>query len=165
MNWVDVLILATLGWFVFAGFHAGLIREAVTIIGAVFAVALAGTFYKELATDIEVAISDDQTAEIVAFGVIFGATVLASQLLALFLKQASNLLFLGLFDSMGGAGIGFVKAFVFVEIALIAGITFESLGVAKVINDSILSGFFLNLLPVLKHILPGEFKTAIESFN
>ncbi len=164
MNWVDVLILASLAWFIFAGFHAGLIREVVTIVGAVFAVALAGLFYRELATDIEVAISDQRTANVVAFGVIFGATVLASQLVALFLKQASNLLCLGVVDAMGGAGLGLVKAFVFVEVALIAGITFQTLAVENDIEGSVLAPFFLDLIPVLKHVLPGEFKTAVNTF-
>ena len=70
MNWIDILILISLGWFTFAAFHAGLIREVITIVGAVFAVALAGLFYLELAKDVQVAIDDVRTAEIVAFGMI-----------------------------------------------------------------------------------------------
>jgi membrane protein required for colicin V production len=150
--------------FAFAAFHAGLIREVITIIGAVFAVALAGLFYTELAEDVGVAIDDPQTARIVAFAMIFGATILASQLIALFLKQAASLLMLGVFDSLGGALVGLLKGFVIVEIALIAGITFDSLGVEEAIRDSELAPFFLDLLPVLRAILPGEFKTAIDQF-
>ena len=60
--------------------------------------------------------------------------------------------------------IGFIKGFIFVEIALIVGITFTSLGVQDSIEDSSFATFFLDLLPVLKGILPGEFKTAIDNF-
>ena len=164
MNWIDILILISLGWFTFAAFHAGLIREVITIVGAVFAVALAGLFYLELAKDVQVAIDDVRTAEIVAFGMIFGAAVLASQLIALFLKQAASLLMLGLFDSIGGAVIGLLKGFILVEMGLIAAITFPSLGFTGAVNGSELAPLFLDLLPVLKAILPGEFKSAIDTF-
>lgn len=164
MNWVDILILAILVWFTFSAFHAGLIREVITIVGAIAAVALAGLFYRELAADVEVAVEDKQTAQIIAFAMIFGATVLASQLVALFLKQAASLLLLGIFDSLGGAVIGLVKAFVFVEIGLIAAITFPSLGLQRAVDNSALAPIFLDLLPILKAILPREFKNAIDTF-
>src|SRR5688572_22069883 len=117
-----------MAWFTFAAFHAGMIREVITIVGAIFAVALAGLFYNDLTEDVLVAVNDPETAEIVAFGMIFGATVLASQLLAFFLKQAANLLFLGVFDALGGAIIGLLKGFIFVEIGLILAITYPKLG-------------------------------------
>jgi membrane protein required for colicin V production len=164
LNWVDFIILGMLAWFAFAAFHAGLIREVVTIMGAIFAVALAGLFYTELAEDVQVTVDNEQTARIIAFGVIFGAVVLASQLVALFLKHAASLLMLGLFDSVGGAVIGLLKGFVFVEIALIAAITFESLNLVNDVEGSALAPFFLDALPILKTILPGEFKNAVDSF-
>jgi uncharacterized membrane protein required for colicin V production len=164
LNWVDALIVATLLWFTYAAFHAGLIREVITIIGAIAAVALAGLFYEDLAVDVKVGVDNEETARVIAFGVIFGSVILASQLTALFLKQAASLLLLGLADSVGGAAIGFLKGFVFVEIALIAGITFTSLGFQEAIDNSSFATFFLDALPVLKAILPGEFKTAIDNF-
>jgi uncharacterized membrane protein required for colicin V production len=164
VNWVDVAILAILAWFTYAAFHAGFIREVITILGAVLAVALAGLLYENLATDINVAVKDAPTARIVAFAVIFGAVVLASQLLALFLKQAASLLMLGLFDALAGAFVGFLKGFVFVEMALIAGVTFEELDVKDSIEAAAFSSFFLEFIPILKHILPGEFKDAVDAF-
>jgi membrane protein required for colicin V production len=164
LNWVDAVILATLGWFTFAAFNAGLIREVITILGAIFAVALAGLFYTDLAKDVDVAIDDPEVSRLVAFAIIFGATILATQLLAIFLKQAASLLFLGLIDSMGGAVIGLIKGCIFVEIALIVAITFPSLHLHDDVNGSALAPFFLDVLPVLKRILPAEFKNAIDAF-
>ena len=165
MNWIDIAILAAFGWFTYAAFHAGAIREIITIVGSLFAVALAGLLYENLAEDVQVAVDDVQTSKIIAFAIIFGAVILASQLLAVFLKQAASLLLLGLFDSLGGALIGFLKAFILVEIALMVGITFEELGVKDAIEDSAFAGLFIDVLPVLRHILPGEFKTAIDQFE
>jgi membrane protein required for colicin V production len=164
LNWVDIAILGLMAWFTYAAFHAGLIREVVTVIGAVFAVALAGLFYTDLAEDVGVAIDNPQTARIVAFAMIFGATVLASQLIAFFLKQAASLLMLGVLDSMGGAMIGFLKGFVFVEIALIIAITYPELQLQRAVSESAFATFFLDLLPLLKHILPAEFKNAIDAY-
>jgi membrane protein required for colicin V production len=164
LNWIDAVIFLLLAWFTYSAFNAGLIREIVTILGAIFAIALAGLFYLELAEDVRLVIDNEQTAEIVAFGIIFGAVILASQLIALFMKQTASFLMLGLFDSIGGAVIGLLKGFVFVEILLIIGITFESLGLERAINGSVMAPFFLDLLPVLRLILPGEFKSEIDSF-
>ncbi|HWC31385.1 MAG TPA: CvpA family protein [Dehalococcoidia bacterium] len=164
MSWIDIAILVTMIWFTYAAFHAGMIREVITIVGAVFAVALAGLFYEELAEDVRVAVDNEETARIIAFGMIFGATILASQLTALFLKQAASLLLLGLADSIGGAVIGFIKGFIFVEIGLILMITFESLGLDGAVEKSALAPFFLDFLPILKFILPAEFKEAIDAF-
>jgi membrane protein required for colicin V production len=165
LNWVDFAILATLAWFTFAAFHAGMIREVVTIIGAVFAVALAGLFYRDLATDVQVAVDSQQTAEIIAFAMIFGAVVLASTLIASFMKTAASMLMLGLFDSIGGAFIGLLKGVIFVEIALIFAVTFPSLKLIDDIDGSVIAPFFLDLIPFLQHILPDEFKTAISNFT
>jgi membrane protein required for colicin V production len=164
LSWVDGAIIATIVWFTYAAFNAGLIREVITIVGAIFAVALAGLFYTDLAKDIDVGINNFETSKIVAFAVIFGAVVLASQLIAMFLKQAASILLLGIFDSLGGAVFGFVKGLIFVEIGLIFAITFPSLGLVRPVNNSALASFFLNVLPVLKAILPGEFKNAISAF-
>jgi membrane protein required for colicin V production len=162
--WIDVAIIGVMAWFTYAAFHSGMIREVITILGAIFAVALAGLFYQELAEDVHVAVDDEESARIIAFAMIFGATVLASQLTALFLKQAASLLMLGLFDSLGGAFIGLLKGFVFVEIALIVGITFPSLGFTGAIENSALAPIFLDFLPFLKWILPAQFKDAIDGF-
>lgn len=165
MNWVDFAIIAALAWFTFAAFNAGMIREIVTIIGAIFAVALAGLFYRDLASDVKVAVDSQQTAEIIAFAMIFAAVVLASQLIASFMKSAASMLMLGLFDSIGGAFIGLAKGIIFVEIALIFAVTFPSLKLIDDVNGSVIAPFFLDLIPFLEHILPDEFKTAISGFG
>jgi membrane protein required for colicin V production len=164
LNWVDAVILGLLAWFTYAAFHAGLIREVITIVGAVLAVFLAGFFYTDLAKDVLVAVDNERTARIIAFAVIFGATILASQLLAIVLKHAASLLMLGIFDSLAGAIFGLAKGFIFVQIALIFAITFPSLGFDPAVRGSALAPFFISVLPVLKVLLPAEFENAIDAF-
>src|SRR5687768_8191172 len=119
-----------------------MIREVVTMIGAVFAVALAGLFYRDLAQDVQVAVDNQQTADIIAFAMIFAAVVLASQLIASFMKSAASVLMLGLFDSLGGAFIGLFKGLVLVEIALIFAVTFPNLNLIDDIDGSVIAPFF-----------------------
>jgi uncharacterized membrane protein required for colicin V production len=164
LNWVDAVIVGTILWFTYAAFHAGMIREVVTILGAIFAVALAGLLYTDLAEDVGVAIDNEQTALIVSFAIIFGAVILATQLLAIFLKQTAQLLMLGIFDSMGGAVIGLMKGFILVEIGLIVAITFQSLHLLDDVEESAFAPLFLDILPFLRYILPSEFKAAIDDF-
>ncbi len=164
MNWLDVVIILVFIWFTYSAFNAGLIREVITIAGAIFAVALAGLFFEDLARDINVAIEDEESAKVISFIVIFGATVLASQLLALFLKEAASLLMLGLMDSLGGAIFGFLKAFIFVEMALILALRFPDLGLDGAARGSLIAPFFLDIVPILTKILPDEFKAAVDTF-
>jgi uncharacterized membrane protein required for colicin V production len=165
LNWIDLVILATLAWFTYAAFHAGMIREIVTIIGAIFAVALGGLFYRDLATDVQVAVDSQQTAEIIAFAMIFGGVVIASQLVASLMKTAASVLMLGLFDSLGGAIIGLVKGVIFIEIALIFAVTFPSLKLMDDVDGSVIAPLFLDIIPFLQYILPDEFTTAIDAFT
>ena len=164
MNWVDAFIVVTILWFTYSAFNAGMIREVVTIIGAIFAVALAGLLYTELAKDVEVAVNNEETALIVSFAIIFGAVILAAQLLAIFLKQTAQLLILGIFDSMGGALIGLIKGVIIIEVALIVAITFQSLNLMDDVEASAFAPFFLDFLPFLKYILPDEFKASVDDF-
>ena len=83
MNWVDAFIVVSIVWFTYAAFRAGMIREVVTIFGAILAVVLAGLLYQRFAEDIQVAVDDVQTAQVIAFLVIFGAVILAAQLVAI----------------------------------------------------------------------------------
>ena len=58
--------------------------------------AFAGLFYTELAKDVNGCRRGRADVAIIAFAMIFGATVLASQLIAFFLKQVAALFLLGL---------------------------------------------------------------------
>lgn len=165
MNWIDIVIIAVFIWFTFAAFHAGFIRETVTIVGAVLGVVLAGFFYVDLAEDVLIFINNDTWARIVAFGIIFGAVTLAGQVLAMVLKPTINLLQLGIFDQLAGAVFGFVKALIFVQIFLIVFITYPRWGLAEDIDGSTFGSLIVERAAVMVNILPSEFDGAIDQFS
>lgn len=165
MNWVDFVIIAAILWFVFAAFQAGFIREIVTVLAAVIGVVLAGLFYEDLADDVLLFIDNDTMANIVAFGSIFGAVILAGQMLSMVLKPTVHLLQLGIFDQLIGAIFGFVKALVFIQVFVVVFVTFPRWGLKDDIEDSAFASEFAEQADILVALLPDEFDSAIEDFE
>jgi membrane protein required for colicin V production len=164
MNWLDLVIVAIVAWLTFAAFWAGIIREIVTIVGVALGIVLAGFFYEDLASDVELLIDVDNAAPIIAFMLIFGACALAGQLTAMLLKQTASILMLGTFDHLFGAVFGFIKGILVVEVLLIIFVTFPALGLKDAIDGSLFGPLFLDGIPFLLRVLPSEFDNAVEAF-
>lgn len=167
MNWLDGAIIALIIWLTYSAFQAGFIRETVTIVAAILGIILAGLFYQDLADDVFVWIDSETLASIVSFVVIFGAMVLAGQIVALILKPTVNLLQLGIFDQLAGAAFGFVKAIVFIQIFLILFITYPKWGLDETIDESVFGRVavrFVDRAPVIVEILPEEFGDQFDAF-
>jgi membrane protein required for colicin V production len=165
MNWLDLVILAVLGWFAFTGLSAGILRESLTFLGAVFGILLAGLLYKRLADDLSIFTDNESAARIAAFVLIFAAVFLAGQIGAVLLKSAASMLMLGSFDHTAGLVFGLLKGFVVVEGALILCVRYHVAYVSDALPGSFLTPVFLDGLPVLLNILPAEFRTAVEKFQ
>ena len=163
MNWLDIIVVATIAWFIFSAFWAGVIREIVAIVGVALGIVLAGLFYQDLADDVKLVIDVDNAPPIIAFLLIFGACALAGQLAAMVLKQTAALLMLGTFDHLLGAVFGLAKGIVVVEILMIVFVTFPALGLTETIDESMFGPIFLNGIPFLLKVLPSEFDSAVEA--
>ncbi len=165
MNWLDAAILALVVWFTFAAFQAGFIRESVTLVAALLGAVVAGLFYIDLAEDVLMFIDDEMTARIVAFAVLFSATALAGQMVALVLKPGVEFFQLGVFDQLVGAGFGVGKALIFIEIFLILFITYPKWGLDKTIDESFIGSLLIKNTPFVVRVLPSEFELSVDSFN
>lgn len=164
MNWLDIVILVIILGFVAAAFSAGLIREVVTLAAVLVGIVVAGRLYDNLAADVLVFIGNEEAALAIAFLLLFGSVYLLGQLTAFLLKRLASLLFLGWLDQIGGAVFGFFKGVAVVEVLLILFVTYPQLGLEKAIDDSALSPVFLDHLPFLLRVLPGEFDQQVEQF-
>ncbi len=164
MNWLDIVIVLVIAFFAISAFRAGLIREVVTLVSVVVGVVIAGIFYDDLARDVLTFIDDRRTALIVGFLVLLGAVFLAGQLVAVMLKQAAALLFLGWADHSGGALFGLIKGLIVVEVLLILLVTYPRLGLKDDIDGSALASVFLDAAPLLLIVLPTEFEQAVDAF-
>ncbi len=164
MNWLDIVIVLVIAFFAISAFRAGLIREVVTLVSVAVGVVVAGLFYDDLARDVLVFIDNEKTALIVAFLVLLGAVFLAGQLVAVMLKQAAALLFLGWADHAGGALFGLIKGLIVVEVLLILLVTYPQLGLKGDIDGSAFASVFLDTAPLLLLVLPDEFEQAVDAF-
>ncbi len=164
MNWLDIVIVLVIVFFASSAFRAGLIREVVTLVSVAVGVVIAGLFYDDLARDVLVFIDNEKTALIVSFLVLLGAVYLAGQLIAVMLKQAASLLFLGWADHAGGALFGLIKGLIVVEVLLILLVTYPQLGLKSDIDGSALASRFLDAAPLLLLVLPNEFEQAVDAF-
>ena len=164
MNWLDIVIVLVIAFFASTAFRAGLIREVVTLVSVVVGVVIAGIFYDDLARDVLTFIDEEKTALVVGFLVLLGAVYLAGQLVAVMLKQAAALLFLGWADHAGGALFGLIKGLIVVEVLLVLLVTFPRLGLKSDIDGSALASVFLDAAPLLLLVLPNEFERAVDVF-
>ena len=167
MNWLDGAIIVLILWFTFSAFQAGFIRETVTVVAAILGIVLAGLFYEDLAEDVLLFIDNETFARIVGFGLIFGAVVLAGQMVAMVLKPTVNFLQLGIFDQLAGAAFGFVKALVFIQIFLIVFITYPKWGLEETIEESVFGSVTVEMVdraPVIVRMLPDVFETQVSDF-
>jgi membrane protein required for colicin V production len=166
VNWVDAAILLVFFWFGFTGLVAGLLRTGITLLSFLIGIILAGLFYQRLASDLRLIIPNEALVRVISLLAIWLATALAGQLLAAMLKQAASLFFFGPLDGLGGLMLGLAKAFILVELVLIAAVAFrgQSQFVASALSHSVLVPLFLRDLNVLVPILPGEFRDAVTQF-
>ncbi len=164
MNWLDLVIVLLIAFFVVTAFSAGLIRELVTLVSVVVGVIMAGLFYDDLARDVLSFIDDEAAARAVAFLLLLGAVYLAGQLIAIMLKQVAAVLLLGWADRIGGALFGILKGLIVVEALLILLVTYPQLGLDDAIDGSALGSVFLDAASVLLFVLPDEFERAVDAF-
>ncbi len=164
MNWLDIVIVLVIAFFVMSAYRAGLIREVVTLVSVALGVVVAGLFYDDLASDVLVFIDNDKTALIVGFLILLGAVYLAGQLIAVMLKRVASLLLLGMADHAGGALFGLLKGLIVVEVLLILLVTYPQLGLQSDIDGSAIASLFLEAAPLLLFVLPDEFEHAVDAF-
>lgn len=167
MNWLDGAIIALIIWLTYAAFQAGFIRESVTFVAAILGIVLAGIFYQDMAQDVLVFIDNETMANIAGFGLVFGAVVLAGQIIQMILKPTVHMLQLGIFDQLAGAAFGFAKAIVFVEIFVIVFITYPKWGMDKTIENSEFGKVavqFVDQAPFIEKMLPKEFGDDVTHF-
>lgn len=168
MNWLDVVIVLVIVWFTFAAFHAGFLRETVTVIAALLGLIVAGLFYHDVSSEVAENFIDNQdAARLLSFAILLGGVIVAGQVLALVLKPAVHKFQLGVFDQLVGAAFGFFKAVVLIEIALFAIITLggHDWSMRRTIDESLFASLIVDNGNVMLQVLPEEFELEVDNFS
>ncbi len=166
MHWIDLLIIAVVAWTTFAAFRAGLIREVVPLLSVIVGAIVASRLYDSLAADLDFVVDHEPTRKFVAFVAIFVGIVVVGHVVSMAFRTAATLLMLGPLDHLGGAVVGFLKGLFFVQILVFAATSFPVAdGVSKAMDDSAFASFFIENLPLMKSLMPGEVKDALDAFK
>jgi len=162
MNWLDIIILVVVGIATFLGLKFGLIKIALSLVGVLVGVLLAGRFYTPF-SEILSFIPHEGAAKIVAFAIILVGVMAVAALLAKFLKWAASIVMLGWVNRLGGAAVGLVLGALFCG-ALLA-TTGKYLDIRGIISESTLTPILLNYFPAVLALLPEEFDTVRSFFE
>jgi uncharacterized membrane protein required for colicin V production len=130
-----------------------------------FGAVLAGLFYDDVADSLLSSIDNPTTASVVGFLIIFLGFWLAGQLLAIVIHPVITILQLGMADQFLGAGFGFVKGFLIIEVLLILFVTYPRYDIDKRIHDSEFAGIMLDMSKPVVKILPDIFEKQVDAFK
>ncbi len=159
MNWLDIAIIVPLALFTYVGWRTGIIRAALTVVGIVLGIYLAGVFFDELSGAIDSIITSENAANVVAFAIIFLIVFVVQGILGSVLKRVLNFLFLGWIDSSVGAALGLAVG---ATLAVVAIVVMNAFGMEDQVDKSFMGNFFLDNYPVVLDLLPEEFDVINE---
>ncbi len=160
MNWLDIVILVLIAISTFLGLRTGIIKAALSLVGVIVGVILAGCYYVPLSEQLSF-ISQAGVARTVAFAVILVGVMLLAAVLASLLKRVVSLVMLGWVDRLGGAIFGLAMGAIFCAVVLATWVGF--LGAGAAIIESVTTPVLLDYFPVVLALLPSEFD-AVRSF-
>ena len=166
VHWIDLVIVAIVAWSTFAAFRRGLIRELVSLLSVIAGGLIAAHLHMRLATNIDFIVEDPVTRRLIAFAAIFAGMIVLGQVLAMLLRTAAGMLFLGPLDHLGGAAFGLVQGLLVVLFLLFALSAFPaSEQLTEALQESTLAPYFLDRLPLFERLLPDDFENAIKNFD
>lgn len=161
MNWLDILILVALVVPAFVGLRMGIIRAAMSLVGLIVGVVLAGNFYEPV-SKLFGFINNQDVANIVAFILILVVVMVLASLLARMLKFVAKVTMLGWVDHVGGAVFGFLMGAILWSALLATWVQFFGSGL---VTDSFLAGVLLDNFPMILALLPSEFDAIRDFFQ
>jgi membrane protein required for colicin V production len=142
------------------GLRMGIIKAALSLVGLVVGVVLAGNFYKPV-SNIFSFINNEQVANILAFALILVLVIAAASLLARLLRTIIKTVMLGWVDNIGGAVFGFLFGAIFWGAVLATWVKFFG---SDLVTGSFLARFLLDYFPLVLGLLPGEFDAVRDFF-
>ena len=158
MSWPDIAILGALGWSIITSMAAGLLREAIALVGLIIGVVVAGRAYVPLAEQWRLFERFGEVlGGVAAFAGIFLAITVAAHIIATVLQRIVGLVLLGWLDRLGGGLFGLAKGVLVVEVALVLLLRFPSEELQETLRSSLLAPALLLYAPVILGLLPSDF--------
>jgi membrane protein required for colicin V production len=162
MNWIDIVILLIVAGSAFSGLSQGAVRTAISFVGFIAAIFLAGRYYPEVAQSLFS--SDKSWGPILGYVIIFIVVTFAASVIGWILSRVVKATLLGWIDKLVGGVIGAVTGFLTCA-ALLAVVMKYLPATDTVIAGSALAGFLLDKFPLVLALLPGEFGSIRDFFT
>ena len=156
MNWVDLAIVIIIALTTFSSLRAGLIRQAMTLIGLVVGVYVALGYYQRLGLRLIPTIPNPTLANAVAFLLILVAVWIVAAFIASLVRAALNSLGLGWTDNALGMLVGFLVGLVIAVGFLLLLTRLPIPALSQAVSQSSLAAYIFLILPYLKQLLPSD---------
>ncbi|HNO65819.1 MAG TPA: CvpA family protein [Tepidiformaceae bacterium] len=165
MNWLDVVLVAAIGFSTWSGFRNGFIRELVSIAAVILAIPVAGIFYDDMFPKVEPIVDNENLAALISFVSILLGVVIGGQVVAHLLKRTAEILNLGVLDRLAGAAFGFLKAVFLAQALLLALVTFPNPDIRSSVDGSPVASELIATAPPIKAFLPQAFEEGLDLFH
>ena len=165
MNWLDIVILAAIGFSTYRGYRNGFIRELVSIASVILAIPLAGALYDDMYPKVEPIVDNRNLAALLSFMAILLAVIIGGQVVAHLLKRTAEILNLGVLDRLAGGAFGFMQAVFIAQVILIALVTFPSPDLRDQIDGSPVAKELIDTAPTVLAFLPEKFDSGTDVFK
>jgi membrane protein required for colicin V production len=165
VNWLDIVLIAAIGFSTFNGYRNGFIRELVSIASVILAIPVAGIFYDDMFPKVEPIVDNEDLAALISFLAILMGVIIGGQVAAHLLKRTAEILNLGVLDRIAGGAFGFVKAVFIAQVVLIALVTFPKPDLRDDIDGSPVAQRLLDTAPTVLAFLPDAFDDGIDLFK
>lgn len=154
MNWLDIVIIVVTLSLGMLGLSRGAIKAVFGIVGLIGGIALAGHYYRPLASILSP--SGAIWSGIAAYAIILVATLIAASVVGWFIARLVHIVMLGWVDRLIGfilgAGIGSMLC-----AAILAIVSKYLPSVEEVISHSVIAKLLMEQFPLLLALLPDEF--------
>lgn len=158
MNSVDFIVVVIIALTTFSSMRAGIIKEAMTLVGFVVGIYVALGYYQRVAAWLNPSIGNPTLANAIAFILILFVVWVLAAFVAGALRAALCSLGLGWTDNAIGMVVGFLVG-LFLSVCfllLLARLPIPVLNEA--VRDSSLASYIFLLLPYLQQLLPPDLR-------
>ena len=165
MNWVDIMIIVLVAGLGFMGWRNGVIRWAVTVIGGIIGLVLAGRLYTSVATLFSPVSDSEGVQQVLGFGTIFVIALVVAWIIGRIIKTALNIVMMGWIDNLAGLVLGaFGGVFAAAAIISVMGIV-PSQSLEEAVAESSMAEPVIKGFGVMRSLLPGEFDNVTDLFK
>ncbi|MCH8940378.1 MAG: CvpA family protein [Chloroflexi bacterium] len=161
MNWLDIVIIVTMGIAALMGYRTGVIKGFLSIIGIIVGVVLAGQLGDSVGGKMTF-IDNPDGATIAGYAVVFGAVFIGALILASVLRKLLDFILLVWVDNLGGAVLGVGASAIVWTGAIAAAGSFPVGFLNDAVEGSSIAPDLADKVPFVLDLLPEEYSDVLS---